>query len=82
MLTDEKGRRYSYDNIQTQSWLDGHLHGMEAAAGWLKRRASRLFEAGRDDEAVVLRNMVNDMLSELGVSLKARRRNRLPLREL
>jgi hypothetical protein len=71
VLTDENGRRYSYENIRTQSWLDGHLHGMEAAAGWLRRKASRLFEAGRNKEAVVLRNMANDMAKELGVSLKA-----------
>jgi hypothetical protein len=72
VLTDEKGRRYSYENIRMQSWLDGHLRGMEAAVGWLKRKASGLFEAGRDKEAVALRNIADDMLNELGVSLKAR----------
>ena len=72
VLTDEDGRRYSYENLQTLSWLDGHLRGIEAAAGWLKRRASGLFEAGRDEEAVALRNMVDEMLGELGLSMKAR----------
>ena len=72
VLTDEDGRRYSYENLQTLSWLDGHLRGIEAAAGWLKRRASGLFEVGRDEEAVALRNIVDEMLGELGVSMKAR----------
>ncbi len=32
ILTEGTGVRYSYDNLKTQGWLDGHSSGLMAAA--------------------------------------------------
>lgn len=65
VLKDEGGVSYSYENIKTQGWLDGHTSGLEAAAVWIRAKATALFEAGKYDEARQLREMAVKMVGEL-----------------
>lgn len=61
ILTDEDGVRYSFDNIRTQGWLNGHASGLSAAVTWLKERAVTLFREGKDESATNLRKLADDM---------------------
>ena len=61
ILTDEADVRYSFDNIKTQGWLDGHVSGLDAAVGWLKERAVALFREGKDEAASSLRRTADAM---------------------
>lgn len=65
ILTDDAGVRYSYDNLKTQGWLDGHACGLEAAVKFVHEHAVTLFRAGKDDEAARARRLAEDMLKEL-----------------
>jgi hypothetical protein len=65
ILTDEAGVRYSYENLRTQGWLDGHASGLESAADFLLDRAVKLFRDGKDDEAVRLRRLAEEMVKDL-----------------
>ncbi len=71
-LTDPDGVRYSYERISTQNWLNGHVPGMEAAAGWLRERAVVLFRNGNDTAAVNLRKLADDMERELKPDMQKR----------
>jgi len=61
IMTDEDGVRYSFENIKTQGWLDGHAGGLDDAVHWLKERAVDLFRAGKDEEATSMRRLAEDM---------------------
>lgn len=61
ILTDESDVRYSFDNIRTQGWLNGHASGLSAAVEWLKERAVVLFREGKDESATNLRKLADDM---------------------
>jgi hypothetical protein len=72
ILTDEADVRYSYDNLKTQSWLEGHTNGLDAAAEYLRERAVKLFRDGKDEEAVRLRRLADDMAKELRPQMEKR----------
>lgn len=72
ILTDAEGIRYSYDNLRTQGWLDGHACGLEAAAEFLQERAVKLFRAGKDAEATHLRRLAEEMVKELRPRMEKR----------
>lgn len=38
-LTDDADVRYSFENIRTQGWLNGHASGLSVAVEWIKERA-------------------------------------------
>lgn len=61
ILTDEADVRYSFNNIRTQGWLNGHASGLKAAVDWLKERAVVLFREGKDESATNLRKLADDM---------------------
>jgi len=61
ILTDEEGVRYSFGNIRTQGWLNGHASGLSVAVEWLKERAVVLFREGKDEAATNLRKLADDM---------------------
>ena len=48
---------YSYDNLRTQGYLDGHVSGAEAAIGFVMNRAVSEFKAGREETAIQLRRL-------------------------
>jgi hypothetical protein len=60
ILTDDADIRYSFENIRTQGWLNGHVSGLDAAVEWLKERVL-LFREGKDEAAVNLRRLADDM---------------------
>ncbi len=72
ILTDEDGVRYSYDNLRTQGWLDGHMSGLDIAAEFLRERAVKLFRDGKDDEATRLRRLAEEMAKELSPQMEKR----------
>jgi hypothetical protein len=61
ILTDEDGVHYSFNNIRTQGWLNGHTSGLSDAVTWLKERAVVLFREGKDESAIHLRRLADDM---------------------
>jgi hypothetical protein len=57
LLKDAEGNTYSFDNLATQKWLEGHAAGAEIVAGYILERASKSFSEGRDTEAITLRKL-------------------------
>ena len=70
ILKDKNGVLYSYDNIRTQSWLDGHEPGIEQAAGFLLERSKELFALGQDSDAIFLRKLSKE-LKEMAKAARA-----------
>lgn len=60
------------DHLRTQSWLNGHVAGLEEVATWLLDQACVLFRAGKDGEATALRRLVQDMVTQLKPKMEAR----------
>lgn len=56
VLVADTGAKYSYDNLCTQKWLEGHAPGAERAVEWLSDLARERFDQGKDDEARLLRD--------------------------
>ena len=71
ILKDDDGVRWSYDNIHTQGWLEGHAPGLDAAVGYLKKRAVALFESGKDEEATTMRKLAEEMHKALRPTMEA-----------
>ena len=71
-LFTSDGVPYSYENIRTQGWLDGHRPGIEMAAGWFRERAVELFRSGLDERARDLRQLAERMEKELGSKVEIR----------
>ena len=74
ILTDENGARYSFANIKTQGFLNGHTSGLDAAVDWLKERAVSLFRDGKDEAATSLRKLAEDMKHALRPAMEQRAR--------
>lgn len=72
ILKDEEGNLYSFDNLSTQRWLEGHLPGVELAVGLIRDRALKAFAAKKDTEAIALRNLADEILAELTPKVKLR----------
>lgn len=66
------GNLYSFENIKTQGWLDGHIPGVEAAQAWLMGKAIEAFRLGNDEEATALRDAARQMPFDLLPPLKAK----------
>lgn len=71
-MTDEDDVKYSYDNLRTQGWLEGHAGGLDAAAEFLRERAVKWFREGMDDEAARLRRLSEDMVLQLRTLMDAK----------
>jgi hypothetical protein len=71
ILKDDDGDRYSFENIRTQGWLEGHTSGLDAAVTWLKERAVTLFRHGKDADAKNLRLLAEDMDRALRTAMEA-----------
>lgn len=69
ILTDGDGKKYSFDNLGTQHWLEGHVPGMDRAVAYLKAKAVDLFREGKDAEAVELRQLADQLKAEIGPEL-------------
>lgn len=71
ILRDKRGNRYSYDRIASQGYLEGQPVGLNAARAFLCREAVKLFEAGKDDQAVAMRSLAERMEKEVKPGLEA-----------
>lgn len=65
ILKDASGQRWSFDNIRTQGYLDGHAPGAEAVAAYIKKKATEAFSAGNDKEAFLLRKLAEDIVKDV-----------------
>jgi hypothetical protein len=74
ILQDEDGVRYSYDNLRTQGWLDGHASGLDVAFGFLVERAVALFRDRKDEDATRLRRLADEMVQALRPQMEERSR--------
>jgi hypothetical protein len=74
VLQDEDGVRYSYDNLRTQGWLDGHMSGLDLAFGFLVERAVVLFRNQKDEDATRLRRLAEEMVQALRPQMEERSR--------
>ena len=64
-MKDDEGTVYSYDNLTTSNWLQGHLGGLDACVAYLKKKAVDLFTTGKDSEAVAIRKLAELMDTDL-----------------
>jgi len=78
LLTAKDGTLYSFNNIRTQGWLNGHTSGLAEAVNWLKEQAVARFREGKDDAAKDLRRLAENMEHELrpGMEQRAKRHER------
>jgi len=72
ILRDHDGTLYSYDNLTTLSWLNGHLSGLKEVAVYLGDLACEMFRNGQDKDAVVLRNLAKNVIDVLGPRMQGR----------
>jgi len=72
IMTGDDGVRYSYENLKTQGWLEGHESGLDAAVGFLRERATRLFASRQDDEAIRTRDLADELIGELLEGMRRR----------
>lgn len=73
VLTASDGvTKYSFDNIKTQGWLNGHRCGLDAASSYLKELAVQLFKDGKDSEAIAMRKLADSIVTKLGPEMDAR----------
>lgn len=66
LLDEETGDVYSFNNLRTSSYLRGQVVGVEAAAGYLRKKATEHFEADEVDKAVDLRKLARRLVEVLG----------------
>ena len=78
ILKDHEGTRYSFDNIKTQGYLDGHSPRVAAAVNWLRNKSVDLFRVKKDQEAIMIRDLADELLAKVdpGVREHAKRHSR------
>ncbi len=69
-FSDEDGQLWSFDNLSTQRYLEGHAPGVEAAAVYLQKKAVDLFMKGKDEEARMLRELAKEIVKEVVPELR------------
>lgn len=65
IVTDEEGNTYSFDNLSTQKWLDGHWSGLDQCVQWLDQQAMVLFGERKRERAVYLQTLADEMEEDL-----------------
>lgn len=66
------GDVYSYDNIRTQGYLEGHAPGVRAAANYLRGKAIELFSARKHEEAIEMQKLADALEKDLCPVYEAR----------
>ena len=72
VLMDAEGIKYSYENLKTQGWLEGHYSGLDHAIIWLKDHAVKLFQAGQHDQAIKMQKLADEMQKALEPGMRKR----------
>lgn len=75
LVDADTGERFSFDNLATQKWLNGHAPGAERAVRWLAELAVERFQQGKDEEAKLLRETAAKMQNILVPQLKREAQN-------
>ena len=65
VLVCDDGKRYSFDNLTTHYWLNGHAPGAEEVLAWLLERAVCLFRMEKIEEAVEMRSLAEEARKSL-----------------
>ena len=65
VLRDEANVSYSYDNLKTQGYLEGHAQGLDRAAGYLREKAGEFFQRGDDGKATLLRGLADELVAKV-----------------
>lgn len=71
-MKGDDGKVYSYENIKTQGYLNGHAPGVDAAAEYLTGLAVELFKKGQDSAATAMRKLAEDVKKNVKPELEAR----------
>ena len=71
IATNVDGDRFAIDRLGTQRWMEGQPHGVELVCQWLAQKSAEAFLAKRDDEARLLRGLVDEARREVGGKLTA-----------
>lgn len=72
LLKDDAGTVYSFDNLATQKWLEGHYSGLDGCVEWLNSKAGKLFSARDNAAAVAMQRLSDEMKDELRPRMVAR----------
>jgi hypothetical protein len=73
LLTDkETGDVYSFSNLSTQKWLEGHYSGLDGCVGWLMSESVELFKHRKDQEALAVRRLADRMKEALESAMRKR----------
>jgi len=72
LLKDNEGNCYSFDNLATQKWLEGHKAGAQTVAGFLLEKATKAFSEKRDSEAMLLRKLSDEILATIVPKMEER----------
>lgn len=65
ILKDADGNVYSFDNLATQKWLEGHYSGLDECCGWLEEKAATLFRSRKREQATEMQNLADELRREL-----------------
>ncbi len=65
IVTDADRVRYSFDNLSTQKWLEGHSAGLDACVEWLNQEALKLFGQRKTNEALAMQKLADLMRDSL-----------------
>lgn len=61
LVKDNEGNTYSFDNLATQKWLEGHYSGLDQCCTWLDQKANALFGQRKRDEAIKLQSLADEL---------------------
>ena len=79
ILTCDDGKRYSFDNLCSQKWLEGQPVGAEVVVGWLVERAVDLLRRGKTNDAAAMRRLADEahevVIPKLEEAVKQHREN-------
>ena len=72
ILKDAEGNQYSFDRLCTQKWMDGHSTGAAYVSQCLKNKALEAFSAKNDKDAIMLRDLAEEILRKVCPLLEAK----------
>lgn len=72
ILKDEEGNKYSYDNLKTQGWLEGHYCGLDCAVKTIADKAVDFFREGKHDKAIEYQKLAKEIKELLEPEMRRR----------
>lgn len=69
-LRDPEGNIWSFENIKTQGYLDGHLGGLERCIQFLEQKSVELFKRRKHQAAISLQEIAVEMSGALNAEMR------------